>query len=326
MANKNELISEAGSREILSRRTINAPRELVFDVWTKPEHIINWWGPNGFTNTIHEMEVKPGGTWRFMMHGPNGMNFPNKIVFTEVLRPERLVYVHTDDTEDGKRFHVVVTFEDDNGKTELTMHVEFPSVEERDLVIKEYGALEGNRQTMDKLEAYLAQINEASKELVIVREFNAPRELVFKAWTEAEHLAKWWGPKGMDLLVNKVDLQPGGIFHYRMTAPDGTSMWGRFIYKEIVSPEKLVFVSSFSDERGNIAPTSMLPVFPAEILNVVTFEERKGKTVLTLKGHPINASKEEMDVYYSMFENMNAGFAGTLDKLDTYLEALEQTA
>ncbi|MBS1584696.1 MAG: SRPBCC domain-containing protein [Bacteroidetes bacterium] len=178
---------------------------------------------------------------------------------------------------------------------------------------------------MDKLEAYLAKINEAQNELVIVREFNAPRELVFKAWTEAQHLAKWWGPKGLDLMVNKLDLQPGGIFHYRMIAPDGTTLWGRFIYKEIVSPEKLVFISSFSDEKGDIKSMPMLPVFPAEILNIVTFEERNGKTILTLKGHPVNASKEEMDVYHSMFENMNAGFAGTLDKLYAHLEALKET-
>lgn len=326
MANKNELISEAGSREIITRRIINAPREMVFDVWTKPEHIVNWWGPDGFSNTIHEMEVKPGGTWHFMMHGPNGMDFPNKIVYTEVVRPERLVYVHTDDTEEERNlFHVTVTFEEEEGMTILAMYMQFPTVEERDRVIKEYGALEGNRQTMDKLEAYLDKIKQAPKEFVIVRELNAPRELVFKAWTEAEHLSKWWGPKIFDNEVKRLDLRPGGIFHYSMKTPDGSIMWGRFTYKEIIAPEKLVFTTSFSDEEGNIRPTTMLPVFPLEILNVVTFEEKNNKTILTLKGQPVNASEEECKVYYSMFDSMNAGFSGTLDMLDEHLETIQET-
>src|SRR5689334_2461741 len=82
--------NDVSERELLITRLINAPRDLVWDAWTKPEHVQHWWGPDGFTNTIHEMEVKPGGVWRFMMHGPNGMNFPNRIVFHEVVKPEKL--------------------------------------------------------------------------------------------------------------------------------------------------------------------------------------------------------------------------------------------
>lgn len=148
-------------RELITTRLVNAPKELVWEVWTQPEHVKQWWGPDGFTNTIHEMEVKPGGVWRFMMHGPNGMDFPNKIVFTEVIKPERLTYTHTsDDDNNPTLFHTTVTFEEQNGKTNITMKAIFATAEERNRVVKEYGAAEGGKQTLSKLDAYLSsQIN-----------------------------------------------------------------------------------------------------------------------------------------------------------------------
>jgi uncharacterized protein YndB with AHSA1/START domain len=147
--------NDISKREIVNDRLLNAKRELVYEVWTNPKHVVHWWGPTGFTNTIHEMTVEPGGVWRFMMHGPNGVDYPNKIVFLEVDKPSRLVFLHSDDAEGGMQFHVTVTFEDRGGKTNLRMRILFNTVEERDKVVKEYGAIEGNKQTMDRLEAYL---------------------------------------------------------------------------------------------------------------------------------------------------------------------------
>src|SRR5688500_17035285 len=98
-------------REIVVTREFDAPRELVWEAWTQPQHVAQWWGPRGFTNTIHEMAVKPGGVWRLTMHGPDGTDYPNKIVFTEVVKPARLVYEHSDDNpEANTHFNVTVTF------------------------------------------------------------------------------------------------------------------------------------------------------------------------------------------------------------------------
>jgi uncharacterized protein YndB with AHSA1/START domain len=147
------------NREMVITRLIDAPRELVFEAWTNPEHVKHWWGPNGFTNTIHEMNVKPGGVWRFMMHGPDGTDFPNKIVFNEVVRPERLTYTHSsEDENDPNVFETTVTFEEQNGKTNLTMRALFATKEERDSVTKEFGALEGGKQTLNRLEEYLKKM------------------------------------------------------------------------------------------------------------------------------------------------------------------------
>jgi uncharacterized protein YndB with AHSA1/START domain len=146
-------------REIFITRSFQAPRNLVFEAWTNPKHVVNWWGPNGFTNTIHEMDVKPGGVWRFIMHGPDGTDYPNKIVFKEVIKPKRLTFDHGWDVEDfykdPRMFEVEVNFEAKGNTTELTMKMIFKTKKIKDDVVEKYGALDGNRQTMNRLEEYL---------------------------------------------------------------------------------------------------------------------------------------------------------------------------
>ena len=152
------LASDTSDREIVITRLLDAPRELVFRVWTDPRHVVHWWGPAGFTNTNREMDVRPGGAWRFVMHGPDGVDYNNRCVYTEVVPPERLVYIHDADIEnDPDSFHVTVTFEKQGGKTLLTMRSLFRSAAARDYVIKEYGALDGANQHVDRLAAYLAR-------------------------------------------------------------------------------------------------------------------------------------------------------------------------
>jgi len=127
----------------------------VWDAWVKPEHVAKWWGPDGFTNTVHEMSVKPGGVWRVTMHGPDGTDYPNKIVFKEVKRPELLTYFHCDDGDDaGVAFDSAVTFEEKGGKTLVTLRVTLASSQERERLIEEVGALEGGKQTLGRLAAY----------------------------------------------------------------------------------------------------------------------------------------------------------------------------
>jgi uncharacterized protein YndB with AHSA1/START domain len=152
-------MSQSSDRELFITRVLKAPRELVWEAWTDPKHIIHWWGPDGFTNTIHAMEVKPGGVFHLTMHGPDGTDFPNKIVYREVVKPSLLVWTHGSGIKDDPReFETTVTFEEKQGKTEITMRMVFKTKEARDLVVEKYGALEGNRQTIDKLELYLQQL------------------------------------------------------------------------------------------------------------------------------------------------------------------------
>ena len=144
-------------REIVITRTFDAPRERVWQAWTDPKQIVKWWGPTGFTNTLYEMDVNPGGVWRHMMHGPDGTDYPNKVVYSEVVKPERLVYSLGDGVEGSScQFHVTVTFEEvSKNKTHVTLRMLFKTEEERHKVA-EY-AVQGGNQTFARLAEHLVK-------------------------------------------------------------------------------------------------------------------------------------------------------------------------
>lgn len=141
-------------REIVIERIVNAPRDLVWRAWTEADQVAKWWGPNGFTTTIHEMHVRVGGVWRFIMHGPDGTDYPNKIVYREIVQPERLVYDHGDD-DGNDSFQSTVTFVAMGNRTKVTMRAVFPTAEARAAAVK-FGAVEGGQQTLARLEQHLA--------------------------------------------------------------------------------------------------------------------------------------------------------------------------
>ncbi len=145
-------------REIVITRTYDASPERVFDAFTDSAALARWWGPDGFTTTTYEMNVRPGGVWRFVMHGPDGTDFTNLIEYVEVVRPVRLVYHHSDDGPDPEIvFESTVTLEPQGQGTALTLRMVFPSREERDRVVRDVGAIEGGNQTLGRLAAYLAE-------------------------------------------------------------------------------------------------------------------------------------------------------------------------
>jgi len=150
---KNDAASVA-DREIVSMRTINAPREQVWKAWTEPEHLAKWWGPKGFTNTIHEFDMRPGGTWRFVMHGPDGVDYHNESIFVEIVKSERIVFQHL---KPMHKFQVTTTFEDLGDKTHLTFHMRFESAAECGKV--RIYAIDANEQNFDRLEAELAKMS-----------------------------------------------------------------------------------------------------------------------------------------------------------------------
>jgi uncharacterized protein YndB with AHSA1/START domain len=146
-------------REIVETRIFNAPRKLVFKVWTEAEHIAKWWGPDGFTNTIHTMDVRPGGIWNLTMHGPDGTDYINKMVYTKIINQELIVYKHDATLEnEAGQFETTVSFEEQGNKTKLTMRMVFNSKAERDLVAEKYGAVEGLSQNLRRLNEYLSKI------------------------------------------------------------------------------------------------------------------------------------------------------------------------
>lgn len=309
---------------IVISRIVSAPRELVWEVMTNPGHVVHWWGPNGFTTTIQKMEVKPSGVWKHMMHGPDGTDYPNSSVFREVVKPERIVYSHGGGKQGGPGVHFVATwtFEALGDQTKVTIKMVFDTAADREHVIKEYGAIEGGKQTLGRLDTYVQDLSADQNEFMFSRHFNAPRNLVFQVFTDPHHLQHWWGPKGFKVISSKMDFRPGGIYHYGMQAPDGNTMWGKFVYREIVVPERLVLVSSFSDAAGNITRHPLSSTWPLEMLSTFTFTDDHGGTLFTLRWSPLNATDEERHTFSTAQDSMQQGWGGTLEQLHAYLTSL----
>ena len=154
---------------------------------------------------------------------------------------------------------------------------------------------------------------------VISRLFDAPRERVWKAWTEREELMQWFGPKGVTIAVARLDLRPGGTFHYSMRMPDGKEMWGRFVYREIVPPERIVLVNSFSDENGGLTRHPLSATWPLEMLSATTLADAGGKTKLTIEWAPWHPTDEERRTFDSSHEGMKQGWSGTFEQLASHL-------
>jgi len=160
----------------------------------------------------------------------------------------------------------------------------------------------------------------ASKTFVMSRVFDAPRDVLWKCFTEPEHMKQWWGPKGFTVVASDMDLRVGGTYHYGMKAPTGGTMWGIFKYREIVPQEKLVFVNSFSDENGGITRHPGHDKWPLTLLSTFTFEDAPGgKTKFTVRWQTLDATEEEQKTFDALHDSMTQSWGGTMDQLAAYL-------
>ena len=164
----------------------------------------------------------------------------------------------------------------------------------------------------------------SGREFVISRVFNAPRRIVFLAWTELDRLKQWWGPKGFEMHSCTLDLKPGGKFYYFMSSPDGQEMWGKLVYREISPPDRLVFVASFSDKDGGFTRHPMSNEWPLEVLSTVTFVEEEGKTTMTMRGVPISATEGEQKTFEAGFEGMQIGWKDSMSRLAELAESVSR--
>lgn len=316
-AARNDARVPANEPVIELTRLVDAPRELVWDVFTDPKHLAEWWGPTGFTITTHSHAARAGAKWEFVMHGPDGTDYDNRVTYEEVVKPERLVYQHGE-PNGPIHFHVTITFTPEAGKTRVVMRSRFPSLEERDHVVREFHAVEGGKQTLNRLEAHLAGIQLATDTrglvkpgvaLTLTRVFDAPRDLVFSMWIDEKHMQAWWGPAGSDNGETRLDARPGGQIHIQMRGPGFDHPMGGE-YLEIDRPKRLVFLSkAFQNPDGSWKFVNH---------NTVTFEEAGGKTKMTIHC-VVQTGDEGVGVPVA---GMEAGWNGSLDRLHDLLTSL----
>lgn len=291
----------AAVREIEITRTFDAPRDLVFRAWTQAEHLARWWGPEGFTNPVCESDPRPGGALRIVMRGPDGTDYPMTGVFREVVPPERLVIDSTARDGTGRpalEAVTTVTFVERGGGTELTVRQRAVAlVPEAGPMLA--GMQAGMNQSLQRLDDDLT--GAADRRIVLTRLLEAPRELVFRAWTEPDQVARWWGPTGFTVTTHEMDVRPGGTWRFDMHGPDGVDHPNVVRYEEVTPPERLVYVR---DE----------PAFRV----TVAFDEMAGMTVLAMR--MVFASGGERDrvvAEYGAIEGGNQTLARLADHVAT---------
>lgn len=278
--------SDDGADFVLER-VFEAPRELVFAAWTEPAHLAEWWGPFGYS-TRATVDARAGGAYELVMRNAAGDEYPMRGVYREFVANERIVYTaelrgHPDAwygavdptgaiARDAYDHVTTVTFESlAPRRTRVTIRTRFQSQAVRDALAK-HGMRHGWGQSLDKLDAKIAS-DAPERELVQVREYEAPRERVWAAVTEPAELAKWWGPSGFTLTTIEHDLRPGGAWQYVMHGPDGASYPNKSIYTEVKKPERLAWKQAGGKEDGK----------GVHFVATLTLVERDGKTLLTLR-------------------------------------------
>lgn len=265
------------SNNLVLTRIFNAPRQLVWDVWTKPEHIEKWWGPRGFDGTGAKVDLRVGGQWVFPMRYDGGAHWAMGF-YKEITPIERIVFTDSFSDEEGnmkrasdygmpaewpESIDITLDLEDLGDRTKQTITCHFDSPEQFALA-KEMQMDLGWNESLDKMAEVFDQRN-----LVMSRLIDAPQSLVWQAFSQPEHLAKWWGPQGFTNTFEKFDLREGGEWLFVMHGPDGTDYQNKVVFTKIVPGELLAY------DHGTPSEGVM---FKAQI----TMEAQGDKTMVTL--------------------------------------------
>ncbi|HTD15050.1 MAG TPA: SRPBCC family protein [Chthoniobacterales bacterium] len=307
------------ANEIRITRIYDAPVETVWEAWTDPSQLAQWWGPRGFTITTHSKDLRPGGFWVYTMHGPDGVDYPNRAHYLEVEKCAKLVYDHGANEEQPALFRVKVFFSEIQGKTkmEMTMALETPeAAEEIRKIIKQAAGY----STWDRLAEYLEKQASGREKFVFNRSLAAPLEVVFEMWTSPKHVSQWLPPAGFEMQFVRSDIKAGGSTFYFMTG-NGLKMYGRAEYLKIEKPDLIVYTQQFCDENEKVSRLPMAPSWPETMLTAVQFAaEGPNQTRVTVTWQPHGpTTPEELETFIKSKGGMTQGWTGSFDKLDAHI-------
>ena len=304
-------------------RTYDAPLQAVWDAWTDPAQVAQWWGPRGFTITTHGKDLRTGGSWDYTMHGPDGTDYPNTTHYLEVDPLRKLVYDHGASADQPPMFRVTVLFSWVDGKTLMDMRMHLPTPEAAQQT-RGFIRQAGGNATWDRLAEYLARQLRGEERFVINRSFEVPVAVMFDMWTKPEQLARWLAPTGFEMQFMRADIRAGGDSFFRMTGPQVT-MYARARYEQVRRPDLLVYTQQFCDEHEQLARHPMAPTWPATMRTTVTFsEEGPGCTRVTVCWEVADeATSEEMATFTAGRTGMTMGWTGSFDKLESVLAERE---
>ncbi|MCG5054701.1 MAG: SRPBCC domain-containing protein [Myxococcales bacterium] len=302
--------------ELHIERVYDAPVKRVWEAWTDPAQVAQWWGPRGFTLTTRHKDVRTGGSWLYTMHGPDGVDYPNHTKFLEVVEYARLVYDHGGYEDKPPLFRVTVTFSESEGKTTMDMTMTLPSAqaaEEAKVFIKKAGG----EATWDRLAEYLAPTDR----FVINRSFDAAPETIFEMWTNPAHIVHWLPPTGFTMTYLRANISPGGTSFFRMDGPGGMSLHVQSHHQELVRPHRIVYSQTFCDEHEQPCRPPFAETWPASLSITVTLtEEAPHQTRVTLFTEVKGAATEvERTSFHQGKAGMTQGWTGSFDELERRL-------
>ena len=313
------MAARSKSNVISLTRVYDAPLQAVWDAWTNPDEVAQWWGPRGFTLTTHSRDLRTGGHWHYTMHGPDGTDYENTTQYLEVVPGQRMVYDHGGHQERPPLFRVNVLFTERDGRTQLDMSMTFatPEVaEETRGFIKKAGG-EG---TWDRLAEYLGKRCAGKDQFFITRTFETGIEHLYEMWTDPQHMAQWLPPTGATMRFLRTEPRIGGTSFYEMTATGGMTIYGLVKYISLERPMRIVYTQQFCDAQEQVIRAPFFPNWPRTMLTTVELAiESPDRTRVTVRWEPQEATAADIAEFIKQRGGMTLGWTGSFDKLETLL-------
>lgn len=308
------------SNEIRITRVYDAPVGAVWDAWTVPDQVAQWWGPRGFSLTTHHKDLRVGGTWRYTMHGPDGVDYPNVTTYFVVEPHQKLVYDHGATDTTPPLFRVTATFSERAGKTQLDLAFALATPEAAAEMAKFIKKAGGNA-TWDRLAEHLEEGATGTRTFVINRSLDAPVAQVFAMWTDPAKLLQWLPPKGVTMRFVRGEIAAGKSALVEMASPGG-SMFARFEYLTIEPSSLIVYTQAFVDANEAPVAAPFGGPWPAQLRTTVRFaEEASDQTRVTVTSEPLGeASADELAAFVRERTGMTQGWTGSFDALEPLLE------
>lgn len=313
------MATRSKSRHITLTRVYDAPVTAVWEAWTVPAEVAQWWGPRGFTLTTHSRDLRPGGHWHYTMHGPDGTDYENTTQYLEVVPRERLVYDHGGHRDRPPLFRVVALFSERQGRTQLdlTFSLATPEAAEE---IRVFIRKANGESTWDRLGEHLVKRCADKEQFIINRSFPAGIDEVYRMWTDPAHLAQWLPPTGATMRFLRAEPRVGGTSLYVMDGAGGASFHGLLKYLALEPPTRIVYTQQFcnADEQGVRPP--FFADWPLTMLTTVELaSEGPDQTRVTVSWEPHEATAADIAEFTRQRSSMAGGWGGSFDKLEALL-------
>jgi uncharacterized protein YndB with AHSA1/START domain len=313
------MAARSKSHVITLTRVYEAPLHSVWEAWTIPEEVAQWWGPRGFTITTHSHDLRTGGHWHYTMHGPDGTDYENTTQYIEVVPGQRMVYDHGGHRDRPPLFRVTAMFTERDGRTQLDMSMAFatPEIAEQ---TRGFIRKAGGESTWDRLAEYLGK-HAGKEQFFITRSFDAPIQRVYEMWSDPEHLVHWLPPTGATMRFIRAEPRVGGTSLYAMTMPDGTQMHGLIRYITMEAPHLLAYTQQFCDGQENVIRPPFFKDWPLAMLSIIELTaEGPDRTRVRVRWEPQDATAADIAEFVRQRAGMTMGWTGSFDKLEALLE------